>query len=182
MKQLIILSVILLATNCAGQTPIFTLGQQRNSTPIGCYVKDNNNILDKFIGTWILNQNGAIFTVTLTKGLMVPITDHYRDDIQGQYKYVVNGVTIINTENYTGNNSKIRFTFLNYGAEKIALFFDDPERSKVGAKVYLTYSNIGGIEKLKWELKSTGYLPILPGDAIPQFNFRVPTNVELIKQ
>jgi hypothetical protein len=182
MKQLIILTAILIATACKGQTPVYTLGEIRNETPDGCYVKDNNNILNKFTGTWIFSQNGNTFTVTLNKGLMVPIADHFRDDIQGKYKYVVNGNTVVNTENFTGNNSKIRFTFLNYGTEKIALFFDDPERPKIGAKVYLTYSNVGGIEKLHWELVVTGYLPILPGEPAPQLDFRVPTNCELIKQ
>lgn len=183
MKQLIILTAILIATACKGQTPVYTLGTQLpNNIPDGCYVKDNNNILDKFTGTWVLNQNGTTFTVTLTKGIMVPIADHYRDDIQGRYKYVVNGNTIVNTENYTGNNSRIQTTFLNFGTEKIALFFYDPERPKIGSRVFLTYSNVGGVEKLHWELKVMGYQPILPGEPAPQLDFRVPTNCELIKQ
>lgn len=182
MKQLLILIVVLVATACKGQTPIYTLGESRTNTPDGCYVKDNNNILDKFTGTWVFNQNGTVFTVTLNKGLMVPIAGHYRDDIQGKYKYVVNGNTIVDTDNYTGNDSKIRFTFLNYGTERIALFFYDPERPKIGAKVFLTYSNVGGVETLHWELKVTGYLPQLPGEPSAQLDFRVPTNCDLIKQ
>ena len=182
MKQIIIVAIICFTTACKAQTPEYTLGVPRDNTPDGCYVKDNNHILDKFVGTWRLNQNGNVFTVTLTKGLMVQINDHFRDDIQGNYKYILNGSTIVNTENYTGNNSRIRFTFLNFGTEKIALFFYDPERPKIGAKVYLTYSNVGGVEKLNWELVVTGYLPILPGEPAPQLDFRVPKNCELIKQ
>lgn len=182
MKKLIILTAILIATICTAQTPEFTLGVTRDNTPDGCYVKDNDNILGKFTGTWVYNQNGNLFTVNLSKGIMVPISDHYRDDIQGNYKYVVNNTTIVNTDNFTGNNSKIRFTFLNFGTEKIALFFDDPERPKIGAKVYLTYSNVGGVEKLHWELKVMGYLPQLPGEPTPQLDFRVPKDCVLIKQ
>jgi hypothetical protein len=182
MKKLIIITAILIATICKAQTPEFTLGVPRDNTPDGCYVKDNDNILGKFTGTWVYNQNGNLFTVNLSKGLMVPIADHYRDDIQGNYNYVVNNTTIVNTDNYTGNNSKIRFTFLNFGTEKIALFFDDPERPKIGAKVYLTYSNVSGVEKLHWELKVTGFLPQLPGEPPAQLDFRVPKDCILIKQ
>ena len=95
---------------------------------------------------------------------------------------ILNGNTIVNTENYTNGNSKIQYVFLNNDLNKIALFFDDPERPKIGAKVFLTYSNVGGIEKLHWELKVMGYQPILPGEPTPQLDFRVPTNCELIKQ
>lgn len=183
MKQILILAIICFTSACKGQTPVYTLGTNLpNNIPDGCYVKDNNNILNKFAGTWVFNQNGKVFTVTLNKGLMVPIANHYRDDIQGKYKYIVNGNIVVETENYTGNNSRIQTTFLNYGTEKIALFFYDPERPKIGSRVFLTYSNVGGVEKLHWELKVMGYLPVLPGEPNPQLDFRVPTNCELIKQ
>ena len=65
---------------------------------------------------------------------------------------------------------------------RIALFFYDPERPKIGSRVFLTYSNVGGVQKLHWELTIMGYQPILPGEPTPQLDFRVPTNCELIKQ
>jgi hypothetical protein len=183
MKKIIILTAMLIAAICKAQTPEYTLGTELpNNIPDGCYIKDNNNILGKFTGTWVFNQNGNLFTVNLSKGLMVPIADHYRDDIQGNYKYVVNNATIVNTDNFSGNNSRIKTTFLNFGTEKIALFFYDPERPKIGARVFLTYSNVGGVEKLHWELKVMGYLPQLPNEPPAQLDFRVPTNCELIKQ
>jgi hypothetical protein len=183
MKQILILTAILIATTCKGQTPAYTLGTDNpNIIPSNCYFKDNNNILNKFVGTWALDQNGNVFTITLNKALMEPISDFYSDEIQGKYKYVINGNTVVNTESYTGNNSKIKTTFLNFGTEKIALFFYDPERPKIGSRVFLTYSNVGGVQKLHWELTIMGYQPILPGEPTPQLDFRVPTNCELIKQ
>ena len=183
MKQIIIVVIICFTTACKGQTPVYTLGADNpNIIPSNCYFKDNNNILNKFVGTWVLTKNGNVFTIILNKAVMAPISDYYSDEIQGKYKYIVNGNTLVNTENFTGNNSKLKTTFMNFGTEKIALFFYDPERPKIGAKVYLTYTNVGGVEKLHWELVVTGYLPILLGEPAPQLDFRVPKNCELIKQ
>ena len=183
MKQLIILTARLIATACKGQTPVYILGTDSpNIIPSGSYFKDNNHILDKFIGTWVLNQNGQQFIIQLNKLEMNSSNNYFIDTIIGSYKYILNGNTIVNTENYTNGNSKIQYVFLNNDLNKIALFFDDPERPKIGAKVFLTYSNVSGVEKLHWELKVMGYQPILPGEPAPQLDFRVPTNCELIKQ
>lgn len=182
MKKIIILTAIFIATICKGQTPVYTIGQSPANIQAGSYIKDTNNILNKFAGTWFYNQGGNIFKITLAKVEMVELSDYYTDDIYGNYSYVVNGNTVVNTESYSGESSKIQFAFMNFETEKIALLFYDPERPKIGSRVFLTYSNVGGVEKLHWELKVMGYLPQLPGEPPAQLDFRVPTDCVLIKQ
>ncbi|WP_396170340.1 DUF6705 family protein [Flavobacterium sp.] len=181
MKKTIILLVICFTYGCKAQT--YTLGvDSPNIIPPGSYFQDSNHILERFIGTWVFNQNGQNFKVTLNKIEQRPLSNYYRDDIIGSYIYSINGNTVVNTEGFIGDNSKIETVFINSNNNKISLFFYDPERPKIGAKVILNYSNVGGVEKLHWELLVTGYLPVLPGESSPQLDFRVPTNCELIKQ
>ena len=183
MKKIIIILALQITIICQAQSPIFTLGAAPLDIPNGAYLKDNDNILDKFVGTWKFNQNGQVFTVTLNKAEMVDLDGYYKDMLKGSYRYVNNGNVVVDTQNLTGTSSRITGAMIwRTDSNKLSLFFYDPARPKMGCKLILTYSNIRGAEKLNWKLLLTGYLPILPGEPTPQLDFRVPTNCELIKQ
>lgn len=169
--------------NCKAQSPVYTLGQSPINKPQNSYLKDTNNILNKFVGTWIYSQNGKIFTIILQKSEMVKLINYYVDELNGSYKFIDNGVTIVDTNNYPLLNSKLTGAQLWEGnPNKVSIYFYDPERPKMSCKVILTYSNINGIEKLHWDLKLTGYVSSRDPNMNPATDFRVPTNVELIKQ
>lgn len=185
MKNLIILLFVCLMISCKSQSPIIKLGDGTINIPNNAYLKDTENILNKFAGTWIYNNNGKVFTVILNKAEMVKIIDYYTDELQGNYSYSDNGNIIVNTSTpiYTGKNSRIfGVTLWESYNNKVTCFFKDPERPKMSAEVTLTYFNQNGIEKLHWQLKHTGTSPQLPGDSAPLLNFRVPTDVYLIKE
>lgn len=187
MKQLLAIILLLTIMNCKSQSQIYILGN--NSTPVSMpensYLKDENNLLNKFVGTWNYQENGKIFTVKFQKAILVKIIDYYEDDIQGNFSYIFNNSIIANTDlpNFTGKKSRIKGARLWAGNHnKVTLFFYDPERPKMSSEVTLTYSNVNGIEKLHWDLKLVGYVSSRDPNMNQATDFRVPTNVELIKQ
>ena len=185
MKPYLALILISLMINCKAQSPVYTLGQSPINKPQNSYVKDTNNILNKFSGTWIYNYAGKTFTVILNKMEMVNLNEYFVDELEGNFKYHINANIIANTNtgSFTGKNSTINGAKLWEGnSNKVTLFFDDPERPKMSARVTLTYSNTNGIEKLHWDLKLTGLISSRDPNMNPATDFRVPTNVELIKQ
>ncbi|PJJ64233.1 DUF6705 family protein [Chryseobacterium geocarposphaerae] len=188
MKNLIILLFLFVMISCKSQSPIYTLGQSPVNSPENSYLKDTDNVLNKFVGTWTYNKNGKIFTIILNKAEMVKIIDYYVDELQGNYIYTINGNTVVNTNtsNFTGKKSRIfGFTLWEGNTNKVTLYFKDPERPRIHSKIILTYSNQNGIEKLHWDLKVTGIVPAqgIPGMSLnPATDVRVPTDIELIKQ
>ena len=172
---------------CKAQSPVYTLGS--NSVPIkvpnNAYIKDTNNILNKFTGIWMYQENGKIFTLNLQKSENKKLITYYVDELNGFYKYMNNGSIIVDTSDQPLSKSKITGARISVeNPNKIILFFYDPERPRVSSQVDLTYSNQGGVEKLNWELRVTGILPQgVPGKTLnPATDVRVPTNMELIKQ
>ncbi len=185
MKKYLAILLLAMIINCKAQSPVYTLGESPINKPQNSYIKDTNNVLDKFTGTWIYSENGKAFTIIINKAQMVNLNDYYVDELQGNFKYMVNNSIIANTNtsNFLGKNSSIfGFTLWEGDANKVTLFFYDPERPKMSCRVTLTYSNTNGVEKLHWDLKLTGYISSRDPNMNQATDFRVPTNVELIKQ
>lgn len=180
--------LIFTVISCKSQSPIYTLGQSPINKPNNCYLKDTNNVLNKFVGTWTYSENGKILTVIIQKAEMVKLIDYYVDELLGNYKYIVNGNTVVNTNinTFAGEKSRIfGFTLWEGNSNKVTLYFTDPERPRVYSNVILTYSNQNGVEKIHWDLKVTGIVPAqgIPGKPLnPATDVRVPTDIELIKQ
>ncbi len=174
-----------MTVNCKAQSPVYTLGQSPISKPQNSYLKDTNNVLNKFVGIWKYSENEKQFTVIIQKAEMVKLINYYTDQLQGNYTYILNGNYIVNTitTNFSGKQSRLKGATLWEGdANKVTLFFYDPERPKMSCRVTLTYSNTNGVEKLHWDLKLTGYISSRDPNMNQATDFRVPTNVELIKQ
>lgn len=184
MKYLIVIFICFMIS-CKSQSPVITLGDGTINIPQNSYQKDIENVLNKFSGTWVYNENGKIFSVTLNKAEMVKLINYYVDELQGSYSYSNNGNIIVNTALpvYAGKNSTIYGAILWKGdVNKVTSYFEDPGRPKMAAEVTLTYSNQNGVEKLHWQLEHTGTSAQLPGDSAPLLDFRVPTDVYLVKQ
>jgi len=115
--------------------------------PQGAYIKDTQNFLDNFVGTWQYQNGNEQFTITFAKELHHKYTSWYEDILYGEYKYIdVNGNTIINTlpniniyyssklyHQIAGATSLVRLQFpscpeCNIGEYRIKCYFDDPDR------------------------------------------------------
>ncbi|QQV03221.1 MULTISPECIES: DUF6705 family protein [Chryseobacterium] len=183
MKNFLAILLLTMIVNCKAQSPVYTLGESPVNLPMNSYIKDTNNVLNKFVGTWIYNQNGKIFTININKQEMIDFTEYYKDMLFGNFKYQVNNLIIVDTFGKTGFKSGITGATLWEGnPNKVSLFFSDPERPKMSCKAVLTYFNVNGVEKLHWDLKLTGYVSSRNPNMNQATDFRVPTNVELIKQ
>lgn len=110
-NNFLIIFAFTLFINCKAQNPVITIesgckwGQKQ-----GAYYKDNNNYYNPFVGTWVFDNGTTKLTIVLQKREMI-YTDvsggFYTDRIVGEYKYEVNGVTLINTlDNINNTNVK----------------------------------------------------------------------------
>ncbi|TXE17646.1 hypothetical protein ES692_08765 [Psychroserpens burtonensis] len=110
---------LLLALSCKAQSPILSLDTYEHQIPDNAYVKDLNNELNKFAGTWIFSQNNITFTITLQKQEQTFNGDYYEDYIIGEYAYLINTLEIINTlsslqEANATNNSQTNENIIEY--------------------------------------------------------------------
>jgi hypothetical protein len=183
MKNIFFFFVIAITLSCKAQSPIYTLGKSPVVKPDNCYLKDTNNVLNKFAGTWTFVQNNKTFTITLQKAEMVKLMSYYKDKLQGSLKYYgSDGLIMADTESFTGRASKLSGARMWSDPNKVTIYFTDPDRPKVHGDVILTYSNIGGVEKLDWKLYQTGVDYRLSNEPPVVQGFKVPTDCVLVKQ
>ena len=91
------ISILLLVLSCKAQSPIVPLDTYINEIADNSYVKDTDNELNKFVGTWTFNNGTTSFTITLQKQEQKFNDDYYEDYLIGEYAYSNNGLNIIDT-------------------------------------------------------------------------------------
>jgi hypothetical protein len=98
MKKTIIL-ILLLCNRINAQTPIIPLSDRTVHDIAGAYYKDTQNKLNQFVGVWRYENTttNTIFELHLFKKLINFNSFNYEDLIYGEYLYIENGVTKINT-------------------------------------------------------------------------------------
>jgi hypothetical protein len=182
MKKLILLTCLLIITLSQAQSVEYTLGNYHANMLDNFYLKDNNNLLNKFVGTWKFEQNGNSLEITLQKVIKAPIGDSFQDELQGTFVYKQNNIEIVNTNNLPLNDTGFNGNGIsNVDPNKIKLYFSDPGRPKVSCVVYLTYSSDRqNVEKLGWKLIGVALLPFEENEVAPT-NIRVIKDCVLIK-
>ena len=96
MKNILLTLITITAFSCKSQ--IIPQNNAYVDIPQGAYIKDTQNFLDNFVGTWQYQNGNEQFTITFAKELHHKYTSWYEDILYGEYKYIdVNGNTIINT-------------------------------------------------------------------------------------
>ena len=170
--------------SCKAQIPTYPLGTDTLDLMGEYYLKDYNNNLDKFVGTWVYTQGTTTFTLVIKKAIKVRIVDYYSDELQITFKYVQNGVVKSNTLSLSGDKSPvISMNFWPNNFSKMSLHYMDPERPKVIGKAVIntTFIALGAPSKLQWSLVQTGLLNSHEGDPEVLMDFRVPTSATLTK-
>lgn len=81
----------------------------------GDYIKDINNLLDSYVGTWKYENNNILFIIKIRKveQFITIYNDgsyEFRDELLVNYKFVKNGVTLVDNLNEPTIN-----TFYNVG-------------------------------------------------------------------
>jgi hypothetical protein len=200
MKNIILILTIIATLSCKAQSPIISMVDYENDDDIelteNCYLKDVENKLLPFVGTWQWTNGTNTFTVVIERLEMVfePHTNTYSDYLIGKYKYVENGIEIINnlsnninaTNMWTGADVPISNAGYDSDTESRLLFIDYIKQKRCNVKFelteYLTDLN-GNISatKAQWNLYDKERT-VINGENQTPVGFSVPTDVELIKQ
>ncbi|VXB31332.1 conserved hypothetical protein [Flavobacterium sp. 9AF] len=161
------------------------------------YYKDVNGVFNKFIGTWVWQDNAS----NPTKSFEITFYKHemrdqggisYTDFITSKFKYINNGTEVYNTYNdrfgyifgstiYTCYPLTSPQTTLVLENSCMELHYSEPIidgrplRKNPSGNLFLEYKNENNIQKLIWNvecfLDQNGNIP-----------FRIPITMELIKQ
>ena len=110
MKNITILAFLLFAIASKAQSPIIDIIDSAMGQPDGYYVKDINNLLNPFEGTYVYTNVGTTFKVILVKKIQQYNGRYYEDLIIGEYQYIQNYVEKVNTLaeiNVIYNNQRI---------------------------------------------------------------------------
>jgi hypothetical protein len=142
MKKILITLTILIAFSCKSQ--IIPQNNAYVEIPNNAYIKDTENFLDNFVGTWHYQNGNEQFTITLAKVLHHDYGSWYEDILIGEYKYIdTNGTTLVNTlsdintpsihHNISGATSLVRLEYpkcpeCDMGEYRIKSYFIDPGR------------------------------------------------------
>ncbi len=123
------------------------------------YVQDINNELEKFEGTWQSSSNTNILNLKVIKIQNSFNGEYFEDYIIGEYQYLENGITIVNTlqnledPNITPNNNTIGGRLIitpneyptcsncSTNERRLKLYFVDPERDYLSLSITLRYLN-----------------------------------------
>ncbi|KGO94394.1 DUF6705 family protein [Flavobacterium subsaxonicum] len=196
MKTIYILIILGITTVCRAQSLILPILESASNIVQGAYYKDLDNELGKFVGTWKYTIGTTSFTITLQKKAMFYNTydNYYEDIIIGEYKYISNGVTIVNTLPNLGTNYDSQYKYnisgliikdqysQPVGNRRIQLGFVDPERDYLNMGIFIKYIAAVGNTPAKIEIEFTGSMSIVPSDTAPT-SLRVPEqNYVLLKQ
>lgn len=116
MKNIITLLLALLAISCKSQiVSLETAAQCSEANPCSnfIYVKDINNTLDKYVGTWKGTYNGRVYEMKFNKSLYDDM-GFKRDEITGRLRITIPGnITLTIFDNFTEpDDKKTRFSGL----------------------------------------------------------------------
>lgn len=197
-KSTLSILTILITFSCKPQTaPLYNADPD---LPKGTYYKDLDNDLDKFVGTWKWESGVDELLIVLEKKEYVHnnLFNKYDDMLIGEYKYVENGIEILNYLSRLGDSSVVGDQYYISGGviidklsppkcndciegeRRIELSFYDPETPRVRGRIILRYIVESGMEKLQMRLDTTG---LRYNETTSPSNFRVPLgNYVLIKQ
>jgi hypothetical protein len=189
MKNILILFAIMFTTITYCQNPILPITTSIGSgIPDGAYLKDINNDLDKFEGTWRYVSGNDTLTINLQKFEQNFNGDYYEDGLRGNYRYVKDGVLVMD---YLNNSEPYIYGNIFYDNLNImSLYLRDPERKRLSYEFILTHikSINPSIIQLNWELKimQVGYCgPARDNPAPPPSecltDSRLPSNIVLEK-
>ncbi|RZJ75327.1 MAG: hypothetical protein EOO45_05935 [Flavobacterium sp.] len=170
LNKLVYILFLLSAFQMNAQTPILSLYDNDLGDVHGAYYKDINNKLDEFIGTWIYSKGNTSLTITLQKKLMQHTVsgnlDFYEDIIIGEYKYIENGVTKVNTLSQLQLNlepdahSIVGNSMIGTTERRLYTQFAEPGREIPGMDESMIFRRLddGAIQKLRLVFRMTeGY-------------------------
>ncbi|MFZ4107095.1 DUF6705 family protein [Flavobacterium sp.] len=185
MKTIKIIIILLIAIQCKAQNPIIDISESRIGQPDGYYMKDINNYLDAFEGTYLYTNGNTSFRMLLVKKVQQYNGRYYEDLIIGEYEYIENGVVKANTLNQITTVYHNQTTHNIYGNRIVGNNFKMwqcptcPVNEKrlfcsitdaiTGRSAYITMRRTveAGLEVMKVKISHFTGVPIVYGQPIP---------------
>lgn len=195
MKKIVLITVILVCYNCAAQSPILPLDTRVYNRPHNSYLKDTQNQLAPFVGTWVFTHGNKKITIRFQKVMRYfnagAQPHYYKDILRGLYKVEENGVVIYSDWDNPINNADIYGQLFSNDGHYLMSYRDVANCGITGRiKIKIDPNNSN---RLIWEIPSSDLYPydadIEEGEC-PQFladpNFgrpmTLPYNMVLNKQ
>lgn len=155
MKPIIILIMSLLSTALLSQT-IRPLNTHYKNINDGDYLKDTQNQLNPFVGTWVYQQGNKKVTIKLEKLIYYLDIGHpkyYEDTLKGRYK-VENGSTVVYSDyNELMQTGDITGAVFSQGYYLMS-YFDEPECDlPYDVKIKIDPNNSN---RLFWDMEGDG--------------------------
>ncbi len=194
MKKILIILITFISFSCKAQQPVIPLEDLGTDFANGTYLKDVNNDLDKFVGTWIMTTPISKLTIKLRKIEQYNRGSYFLDVLVGEYKYELNGSTVVNTlpnfldlsiepYNHCIVGSRIIYkgqypacSTCSITENRVSLFFTDPDELTRGylnpGGIALRHKIENGIEKMEAKIFIDG--PVFMPENAPS-NFQLPT-------
>ncbi|HSD14507.1 MAG TPA: DUF6705 family protein [Flavobacterium sp.] len=173
MKKLIFLLAVsvLVSTNVIGQT--LSIEQLGMTPKNGAYYKDNENLLNNFVGTWLYTTGNTSLKFVLKKVTRYNYNPNYSEDLLvGEYEYIKNGVVEINTLNninstYIFSHSIHGNTVLYYdekppcndctvNEKRLRIIFEDPIKETAG-DLFLRRVTVAGQQAISVQFLGDGF-------------------------
>lgn len=163
MKKINLIILLLSVLNSKAQTPIINNLDWNGVSIPNSYVKDINNDMNQFVGTYVYQNNGVYFKIILKKVTMVPYITFFADLIVGEFEYLdinntvstLSEIDIIYDDEYLHNIAGLSLIENNQdfpcndcllNEKRMNLFFSD---TQVGSDLIIRRTIIGGNEVLK---------------------------------
>ena len=167
MKNIFLILITIVTISCKAQT--VPLNTYYDDTNIGAYFKDTYDEMNRYTGTWqFTNANDTLTIVIQKKTHVYDGEEYYEDLLIGEYRYVSNGIEIVNTlpllSNFSiigrehnisgkyqiGKNIYLACSDCNNNEKRFMLNFWDPDRIYLSLSIVLRYLpiSLGEPEKL----------------------------------
>ncbi len=189
-KITLILIVGVIASSKAQSIPLFDLSQNNFQNN---YFEDLDFDLDNYVGTWLYQQGTISFKIVLQKKSHIYDNElnSYFDMLIGEYEYIENGITIINTLSQINDSSigefnhningyilyKNKPTMYQTDTRRVKLNFVDPLRPYLDNSIFLRRYN--DVEQFI-EMKLSGSMQIIQA-GLP-LDIRVPGGFYIFKK
>ncbi|HIC8756222.1 DUF6705 family protein [Elizabethkingia anophelis] len=183
MKKLIF-SIVIIFFGSYINAQTISLSQVPNQTPIGSYLKDIDNTLPLFTGTWTANFKGKQIMLNISDKvenhpIQLATTNYYRDVVFMRYTIKdVNGNNLASTMNKTIINANIISTFTSPDKTRIGFYYYGEECGIGNGTIMLTRIDE---THFKWEYNSLRGIidPTQCSDYSPNIKSYIPRAVDL---
>ncbi|PIE50837.1 MAG: hypothetical protein CSA38_01205 [Flavobacteriales bacterium] len=184
MKKLIYITLLTLGASCTAQTyPLRTYGEM----PQNSYLKDTNNELQDYEGTWKASWKNKTIFITFTKleHIYVWPLKQYKDRLIGKFKVIdknTNQVLFDNT-NISDTDAKIKGGGIKKNTNKYLLSYGDKDLCGLNGLIFIEFTD-STKTKLNWKFSYwsnmiTQDCPYFYAEKFPE---PLPKNAVLVKQ